>query len=486
MSEAPNPKNCTEITDSIRRAALIIATLNSFITPFMGSAVNIALPRIAKDLHVDAVLLSWVATAYILAIAVSLVPFGRLADIHGRKLIFTIGVIIFTVSSIFCAVSNAISLLLFFRVLQGIGNGMVYSTGIAVLVSVYPPRERGRVLGINVAAVYIGLSAGPFLGGVMTQYLTWRSVFLATVPLGGVILFLIFHSLKSEWADARGESFDLAGSLIYALAIVALILGIADLPGMTSLWWILLSVVGGIVFVRRQLRIRFPVFDVTLFRTNRMFAFSSLAALINYSATYAISFLMSLYLQKIRGMTPQGAGLVLVSMPVMMAAFSPAAGRISDRIAPRLIATFGMILTCIGLLLFIFVGEDASLGRIIGYLALLGLGFAFFSSPNTNAIMSSVEKRFLGIASGTTGTMRSLGMMLSMGVSTVIFAIIIGRVQITPERYPELMRSISIAFMVFTLFCFAGVFASLVRGRQAAGQGEEAPAEDCMLEKRSR
>jgi MFS family permease len=217
-----------------------------------------------------------------------------------------------------------------------------------------------------------------------------------------------------------------------------------------------------------------------------MFAFSSLAALINYSATYAISFLMSLYLQKIRGMTPQGAGLVLVSMPVMMAAFSPAAGRISDRIAPRLIATFGMILTCIGLLLFIFVGEDASLGRIIGYLALLGLGFAFFSSPNTNAIMSSVEKRFLGIASGTTGTMRSLGMMLSMGVSTVIFAIIIGRVQITPERYPELMRSISIAFMVFTLFCFAGVFASLVRGRQAAGQGEEAPAEDCMLEKRSR
>lgn len=452
--------------DAIKKSALIIATLNSFITPFMGSAVNIALPEIAKDLHVDAVLLSWIATAYILAIAVSLVPFGRLADIYGRKRIFTIGVIVFTVSSIFCGVSGSIATLLFFRVLQGVGNGMVYSTGIAVLVSVYPPQERGRVLGINVAAVYIGLSAGPFLGGVMTQYLTWRSVYLVTVPPCVFILFLIFRWLKSEWADARGERFDLAGSLMYAMAIVALIIGIVSLPETASIWWILLSVAGFIAFVCRESAISYPVFDVTLFTTNRMFAFSSLAALINYSATYAISFLMSLYLQKIKAMSPQSAGLVLVAMPAMMAIFSPAAGKISDRIAPRVIATFGMAVTTVGLFLFVFIDPDTSLGCIIGYLALLGLGFAFFSSPNTNAIMSSVEKRFLGIASGTTGTMRSLGMMLSMGISTVLFSIIIGRVQITPGQYPLLMKSITIAFVIFTLLCFIGVFASLVRGKR--------------------
>lgn len=465
MNEKLENRTGSKNTDAIKKSALIIATLNSFITPFMGSAVNIALPEIAKDLHVDAVLLSWIATAYILAIAVSLVPFGRLADIYGRKRIFTIGVILFTVSSIFCGGSDSIASLLFFRVLQGFGNGMVYSTGIAVLVSVYPRQERGRVLGINVAAVYIGLSAGPFLGGVMTQYLTWRSVFLVTVPLGVLILFLIFRRLKSEWADAQGEKFDLAGSLVYAVAIVSIILGIVSLPETSSLWWILLSAVCFIAFVRWELAIPYPVFDIMLFTTNRMFAFSSLAALINYSATYAISFLMSLYLQKIKGMSPQAAGLVLVSMPVMMAAFSPVAGKISDRIPPRIIASFGMAVTTMGLFLFISLCPVTSLTLVIAYLSLLGFGFAFFSSPNTNAIMSSVEKRFLGIASGTTGTMRSLGMMLSMGISTVLFSIIIGRVQITPQQYPLLMKSITIAFIIFTLLCFIGVFASLVRGK---------------------
>ncbi|MDY7038041.1 MAG: MFS transporter [Thermodesulfobacteriota bacterium] len=449
---------------AMKKSALIIATLNSFITPFMGSSINIALPAIEKEFHVDAVLLSWIATAYLLAVAVSLVPFGRFADIYGRKKVFTAGVILFTISSILCAASTSTLILLLFRVLQGIGNAMVFATGMAILVSVYPPQERGKVLGINVAAVYVGLSVGPFLGGILTSYFTWRSVFLVTVPFGLFILLLIFWKLKGEWADARGEEFDVLGSLIYATAIIGIILGISIFPDLKSLWVILAGVLCFFIFVKYELKLTHPVLEVRLFKTNRVFAFSSIAALINYSATFAVTFLLSLYLQHVKSLSPHFAGLVLVAQPIIMAVFSPFAGKLSDRIEPRNVATFGMALTTIGLFLMTFLNIGTSLGYIMCSLILLGFGFALFSSPNTNAIMSSVEKRFFGIASGTVGTMRTLGMMVSMAIATLVFSIFIGRVQISPEKYPLLIKSISVAFIIFSILCFLGIFLSMTRG----------------------
>ncbi|MEE4354013.1 MAG: MFS transporter [Desulfatiglans sp.] len=447
-----------------KRTALIIATLNSFVTPFMGSSINIALPSIEKELHVDAVLLSWIATSYLLAVSVFLVPFGRFADIYGRKKIFASGVIVFTLASILCAVSTSTYGLLVFRVFQGIGNAMVFATGMAILVSVYPPQERGRVLGINVAAVYIGLSAGPFLGGILTHYSTWRSVFLVTVPIGLFILLLIFSRLKGEWADAAGEKFDVLGSIIYGAAIVSIVLGISMLPALKSLWTILASLLCFVAFFKYELRVTHPVFEVGLFKTNRVFAFSSVAALIHYSATFAVTFLLSLYLQHVKGLTPRSAGLVLVAQPIMMAIFSPFAGKLSDRIEPRIVATYGMSLTTIGLFLMTFLDNETSLVYIIGCLLLLGFGFALFSSPNTNAIMSSVEKRFFGIASGMVGTMRTLGMMVSMGIATVVFSILIGRVRISPKNYPLLMESITVVLTILSILCFVGIFLSMTRG----------------------
>ena len=347
---------------------------------------------------------------------------------------------------------------------------MVFATGMAILVSVYPPQDMGKVLGINVAAVYIGLSVGPFLGGILTQYLTWRSVFLATVPLSLIIIFLIFSRLEGEWADARGESFDLMGSCIYAVAIIGIIYGISLVPSTKSILVIAIGVVGLLAFVKWGLKIQHPVFEVRLFRINRVFALSSLAALINYSATFALTFLLSLYLQYIKALSPQASGLVLMAQPMVMAVSSPFAGRLSDRVEPRIVATLGMIVTTIGLIALIFLEQGTSLGYITGCLIVLGLGFGLFSSPNTNAIMSSVEKRFFGAASGSVGTMRSLGMMVSMGVVTVIFNIYMGRVQITAEQYFLLIKSTKSAFMVFTLFCFGGIFASMVRGNVRAEQ----------------
>jgi len=448
-----------------KRAALLIATLGSFLTPFMGSSVNIALPSIGKEFAMDAVLLTWVATSYLLAAAMFLVPFGRIADIHGRKKILTYGMLIYTVSSLLSGISTSAISLISFRVLQGVGSAMIFGTGVAILTSVFPVGERGKALGINVAATYLGLSLGPFLGGLLTQHLGWRSIFLVNVPLGLMIIALIFWKLKGEWAEAKGERFDFTGSIIYSLALIGIMYGFSLLPAMSGAWLILIGILGILAFVKWEMRAKSPVLNMKLFRNNTVFAFSNLAALINYSATFAVAFLLSLYLQYIKGFSPQNAGLVLVSQPVVMAIFSPLAGRLSDRIEPRVVASAGMALTVVSLSLFTFLQHETSLTFIIGDLMLLGFGLALFSSPNTNAVMSSVENRSYGVASATVGTMRLAGQMLSMGIAMLVFALYLGRVQITPEYYLVFLRGAKTAFIIFAAICFGGVFASLARGK---------------------
>jgi EmrB/QacA subfamily drug resistance transporter len=445
--------------------ALAIASLSSFITPFMLSSINIALPVIGKEFETDAVLLSWIAASYLLAAAVSLVPFGKLADIYGRKKIFMVGMSLFTITSFFCAVSASVPMLIFFRVFQGAASSMCFATAMAILISVYPPQERGKVLGIAVAAVYIGLSCGPFFGGIIIHHFSWRSIFLINIPFGVVIILLIFFKLKGEWRGAEGEKFDLTGTIIYGTAIFAFMYGMSILPTTLSVILISTGLAGFVAFVKWETVVVSPVFEVDLFINNRIFAFSCLAALINYSATFAVAFLLSLYLQYIKGLTPQGAGVVLVSTPVIMALLSPFAGRLSDRVEPRVISSLGMTLTALGLMFLIFLDNQTVLMYIIASLIILGFGFALFSSPNMNAIMGSVDKRFYGIASASVGTMRLLGQMVSMGIVTLMFALFIGRAQITPQYYPMLINSIKGVFIISFFLCVCGVFFSLYRGR---------------------
>ncbi|MEW6459402.1 MAG: MFS transporter [Bacillota bacterium] len=459
-----------------KRAALLIAATGAFLTPFMGSSINVALPVIGAEFNINAILLSWVPAVFLLSAAMFLVPFGRLADIYGRKRIFTYGIMLFTFSSLLCGLVTSAAFLIVFRFLQGVGGAMMFGTGVAILTSVFPPKERGKALGINVAAVYMGLSVGPFLGGFLTQHLGWRSIFLTLVPLGLLVIGLVFTKLKAEWAEARGERFDFAGSVIYSFALVTLMYGFSLLPARSGAWLVLTGVIGIIGFVRWELQVRSPVLDVRLFLKNTVFAFSNLAALINYCATFAVGFLLSLYLQYIKGFSPQSAGLILVIQPVLMAVFSPFAGRLSDRIEPRVVASVGMALTTVGLFALTFLNEATSFALIVGSLVLLGLGFACFSSPNTNAVMSAVEKRFYGVASGTIGTMRLVGQMLSMGIAMLVFAVYVGRAPITPELYPDFLSGVRVAFAVFAVLCFAGIFASLVRGE--IRPKPEAPAAD--------
>ncbi len=457
-----------------KRSVLLVATIAAFLTPFMGSAINIALPTIGREFGADAISLGWVSTAYLLAAAVFLVPMGRLADIHGRKRIFVLGVSVYAVSTLLSAAATSAPMLIICRAVEGAGSAMIFGTSMAILTSAYPPAERGQALGINVAAVYVGLSIGPTAGGLLTQALGWRSVFLATMPLACLVIAVALWQLKGEWAEARGEPFDLPGAAIYALGLVALMYGFSELPATLGFALVALGLAGLAGFAAWEARVASPVLDLSLFRHNTVFALSNLAALFNYSATYAVGFLLSLYLQYIKGYTPQGAGLLLICQPLVQAAFSPLAGRLSDRVQPRIVASIGMALTVAGLALLTFLSAATPLGYLIAALVLLGLGFAFFSSPNTNSIMGSVEKRLYGVASGTVSTMRLLGQMLSMGTAMLVFALYMGRVEVTPAQYPQFISSARLLFGVFAVLCSAGVFASLARGNLRRGEARGA------------
>jgi EmrB/QacA subfamily drug resistance transporter len=456
-----------EYTDrSMRVPALLVATLANFLTPFMGSSVNIALPAIGAEFAADAIELSWIPTSFLLAAAMVAVPFGRIADIYGMKRIFRYGITLFTLASLLTALAPSAHWLIVFRVLQGIAGGMIFVTGLAIITSVFPPEERGKAIGINIATVYIALSLGPVLGGLMTQYLGWRSLFFAMIPLGLVVLAVTWWKLDKEWAASRGERFDLKGSLYYSLVLVMLMYGFSILPGLEGMVLVLFGIIGFMGFVRYELRVASPLLNVRLFK-NRTFAFSNLAALINYSANFTVGFLLSLYLQYIKGLDAESAGLILVAQPVVQAVFAPLAGRLSDRFQAQKLASLGMALCTLGLFIFTFLTARTGIAVIGGALVILGLGFAFFSPPNTSAIMGSVEKRFYGVASAMVSTMRLLGQMLSMGLALMVFALFIGNVQITPVQYPALLTSIHTVFIICTILCFVGIFVSLARGNNS-------------------
>jgi EmrB/QacA subfamily drug resistance transporter len=456
------------MTQTQQRSILIATSVAAFLSAFMGSSLNIALPAISAEFAMNAILLSWTPTAFTLAAAMLLVPLGRLADIHGRKRVFILGLLVSALSYLLAVIVRSGEALIGVRVVQGAGAAMLFATSTAILTSSFPPGQRGRALGINVASVYIGLSIGPFIGGVLTQNFGWRSIFLLGTALAAVAALLAWR-IEGEWAEARGEPFDLAGALIYGAAVALGMYGLSRLPGFDGAALMLAGAAGLAGFVAWERRAAKPLLNVDLFRYNRVFALSSLAALINYAATTAVGFLLSLYLQYVRGLSPQGAGLVLAAQPIMQALFSPAAGRLSDRIESRIVASAGMAMTAAGLLLLIFVGPATPLWYIIGSLLLLGFGFALFSSPNTNAVMSSVTRRDYGVASATLGTMRLLGQMASLGVAMLLFALFIGPVQITPEVYPAFLAAMRTAFILFSALCVAGVFASLARGNVRNG-----------------
>jgi EmrB/QacA subfamily drug resistance transporter len=450
---------------SDKTIALIAASVAVFFSTLMASSLNVALPAISSEFNTNAVLLGWIVTGFVLASAVSSLPSGRIADILGLKRVFLFGTIIYTITSTVAMFSNSATMLIICRSAQGLSGAMVAVNSMAIVTAVFPAKDRGRALGINIACVYAGSSIGPFVGGILTEHLGWRSIFAINIPAGIAVILLLIWKVKGEWCEAKGEKFDFAGTIIYGIGLIALMYGFSVLPGVSGGILVFAGLAGLTGFLIWENRARSPVLNIKIFMNNRPFIFSNLAALVSYSAIFAISFLMSLYLQDIKGLNPEMAGLVLLSQPTMQAILSPLTGRLSDRVEPQIVASAGMGLIFVGLLFLSFLSNSTPVAEVIGLLILLGTGFALFSSPNTNAIMSSVVPKFFGVASAVMSTMRSVGQMLSMGIAMIVIAVVMGRVEIVPATYPLFLSSAKIAFGIFAFLCFVGIFASLSRGK---------------------
>lgn len=447
-------------------ATVFVVILSSFMMPFMMASLNVALPSIGAEFAMSAVTLSWVVTSYSLATAVVLLPSGRIGDLYGRNRVFVWGLVVFTLGAALSAAATGGAALLAARVVNGVGAGMNFGTGMAILMTAVLPRDRGRVLGWNVAAVYLGLSLGPVIGGIIAHDFGWRWIFVLSAAAGLPAAAVSAATLRHDPPAARDGRFDVVGSCLYGMALVGVIVGCTLTPKSSAFVLMISSGVCFAAFVSWERRNAMPIFDVDLFTSNRLFAFSNLAALIHYASTAAVGFLLSLYLQYVKGLSAQQAGLVMMTQPIVMTVFSPVAGRLSDRVTPGSLASAGMMLAAVSLGLFCFLGRDTPLGFVIVGLVVLGFGFALFSSPNTHAVMGAVPPPYYGAASGVLGTMRVVGQVVSMAVVMLIATLVIGSVRIGAENAHAFLRCQHLSFAIFAGLCLAGVFASLVRGRK--------------------
>lgn len=445
------------------KSVLFVICLASSLVPFMSSALNLALPEINRDLAIKANLSGWIPASYMLSTAIFQIPCARIADMLGRRKLYIAGLVLFFIFSVLSGLAYTGESLIIYRFLTGIGSAMMFGTSMAILTAAIPKEKRGWALGINTSVVYFSLAAGPFFGGFLTEKLGWHSIFFVSATISLIALLGSIILLKEDWKEETKQKFDLLGSVLYALGLSALIFGFSKLP---NTYAIVLIVAGALVlcsfsvYEKKQAQ---PVFNVKLFSSNRIFRLSSLSALINYAATFAISFMLSLYLQYVRGLSPIEAGFILIVQSVIQSLVSLMSGRMSDKVSPSLLATSGMFIIAIGLVGLCFLDEQTSFFIIGGLLLLLGTGFGMFSSPNMNIIMSSVEPRHYGMASATSGTMRLTGQAFSMGIAMMAISMFIGNVEITNMVHVELMKSLRLTFIICSVLCFIGVYTSSVR-----------------------
>ena len=453
-----------------RGATLFAVSAAAFMMPFMMTSVSVALPAMGREFDASALQLGLVATSYVLASSIFLLPTGRLGDIHGRRKVFQLGIAVFTLVGAFLTQAWSIEAVIGLRFLQGMGGAMIVSTSLAILVAVFPPAKRGTALGTWVASVYAGMSCGPFIGGALVTSFGWRSLFYLCIVLGVTTYILVAWKFRGEWADARGEPFDWKGSLVYGGAILLLLAGASNLDRSSWAWGLLGAGIAGLgLFGWVETRTRHPILDVDLLRRNRLFALSNVAALLHYAATFGVIFFLSLYLQYVKGMSARTAGAVLAVQPVTQALLSPLCGRLGDRYPPERVATAGMALCAVSLAIAAPISAETSTALLLCMLVLLGMGYALFSSPNIAVTMGSVEPRHLGVASGFSSSMRSLGIMASMTIITVILSVFMGGHAVTPATQPAFVRSVRTGMVSFCALCCLGVLCSLGRLRPGAG-----------------
>ena len=452
---------------SLQTATLVVVLLTNLVAPFAIASMNIAAPHIGVEFDASATSLTWIILAYLLVTAIFSVPFGRLSDIKGRRKIFKIGLFLFFIASVFIIFAPNMAIFILLRIVQGIGSAMLFSTNLALLVDIFPAEKRGSVLGIAISCVYIGQSAGPVIGGFITHAFDWRAVFVLISVLALVSLVTTMARFpKGEIAIDGNQKIKTSSVILFVLSLGLLLYGIATL--MQNIWSYFILAAGIIlllIYIRIEVRSDAPLLEVRLFRGNKAFSFALLAVVFNYSAVFSITYLVSLYLQLARGFTADISGLILICQPVVQAALSPVAGRLSDKKPPSALASFGMACCAAALFMFAFISEQTPIPYIIAGLLLTGLGIAFFSSPNVNVIMSSVSSKDYGVATSLNTFARTFGQVMGMALLSLIIHITIGDIPIAEVKPAALIYDMRVSFIVFAMICVAGVIVSLQRNR---------------------
>lgn len=332
----------------------------------------------------------------------------------------------------------------------------------AIVSLVTPPQRRGRAMGFTIAAVYCGLSFGPVLGGFFSYYLGWKTIFYFIAFICALAWLIAARSMtKEEWIVNAKGSLDLPGSLLYALAMIAIMVGLSEVMTLAYAKYLLAAgLLLFLAFLYGEWHRKSPVLPVRIFAGNRVFSCSSLAAMLNYCATFGISFLLSIYLQRITGLNARDTGLVLLIQPVLMALLSPVTGALSDRINPAVLASSGMILITFGLCLLAVDVSYPFFWLIALALVIIGIGFALFTAPNNNAIMGAVTPKYYGAASSVVSTVRLIGQVLSVAIITLILS------QSGASAASDwLAQHIQQAFIVFTILCAIGIVPSAARSK---------------------
>jgi EmrB/QacA subfamily drug resistance transporter len=461
---------------------LLITTIGIFMAPFDGSIVTIAIPSIASSISLGLEAAVWIILAYLLLLTVLLINVGRLADLKGRKRFYTIGFIIFTVGSLLCGLSNSDLELVIFRAVQGIGAAFILANSTAIVTDAFPRWERGKALGINTMAVYVGLTAGPVIGGILVHNYGWRSIFFVNVPIGIVVVALTMLKLKETQRTTTSERFDLAGAttLSIALASLLMVLTLGGFYGWISaatIGLLILGCVTFIVFLRVETKlVRYPTLDVSLFTRNRLFGAANTTAFLSYVAVTGVTLTISIYLQSIQGLDPQMAGIYIIAQSTPMFLLSPLSGWLSDKLGSRVLSSLGMLLISLGLYSCSSLNAGSSGLDVMSRLILIGTGFGLFSSPNTSAVMGSVKQTKLGVAAGTLGTMRFMGQSIGLALIVTVMAatlpakdllaVFAGLSIQNSLAVNEFVQGMKNLFVIASAISALGTLTSMVRGHE--------------------
>ncbi|MDR1657792.1 MAG: MFS transporter [Deltaproteobacteria bacterium] len=451
----------------IRQRKLILATaITSNLLGNLGLiGINVALPSIQREMGLGAVQMAWISLSTMLVMAMFSAPIARLSDLVGRRKVTIFGLWFTILASLGCALAKSFWVLILFRAMTGFGLVSFFTTITTMVTVAYPAQERGRVLGLTISSVYIGLSLGPILTGFMVEIWGWPSIFWFTV-IGMLPPMVLIYMVKADSPPTPNETLNKTGTFLWLTAVALGFIGLASLGQTFAVPLLAGGLLLGVLFVYKSKHSGNPVLDMRLFLDSRRFTFSCLAALISYLSSTSVSFLLSQYLQYSRGLSPSHAGLFLIAQPVVQAALTPLSGRLSDRYDAGKLASAGMTVIMGAILIFATnLGADTSSVLLIMTMSMAGAGFAFFSAPNTNAIMSAVSRVRLGQASGVITVTRLFGQIASIALITIVFNLVIGPGMITEDKYPSFITASRICFFIFAPLCLTGILASLARGR---------------------